>query len=123
MEAGFHPTQVVEVETKYLRELKARRAEHYLCGPIRIGDIHAAAKMGGSCLALLLAIHHRGTVTGRDAVTLPTGYLSDFGISPTVKWHCLRALEAVKFITVKRTPGHSAVIKLTTRARMRRRTT
>jgi hypothetical protein len=47
MEAGFHPTQVVEVETKYLRELKARRAEHYLRGPIQIGDIHAAAKMAG----------------------------------------------------------------------------
>lgn len=32
METGFHPIDVVEVETKYMRDLKARRAEHYLRG-------------------------------------------------------------------------------------------
>jgi hypothetical protein len=120
VETGFHPTGVEEVETKVMRELKASRAEHYLRGPIRIGDIHAAAKLGGSCLALLLAIHHRGTVTGHSTMTLPSGFLSDFGISPTAKWRCLRALEAARFITVKRIPGHSAVVQLTTRTRKRR---
>src|SRR5262245_37436552 len=82
---GFHPTTVVEVETEYMRELKRRRAERYLRGPIRISDIHAATKLGGSCLALLVAIHHRITVTGRDAITLPSQVLSDFGVSRNAK--------------------------------------
>jgi hypothetical protein len=120
MDRGFHPTEVVEVETKWMRELKTRRAEHYLRGPIRFADIQAAAKLGGSCLALLIAIHHRGTVTGRDVITLPSGYLSGFGIGPTVKWRSLKMLEAAKFIVVVRVPGNSARIKLVARTRKRR---
>jgi hypothetical protein len=94
--------------------------EHYLRGPIRIADIHAAAKLGGSCLALLLAIHHRATVTGYDAITLPSGFLSDFGVSRSTKARGLKMLEAAGFITVKRIRGHSAAVQLTTRARKRR---
>jgi hypothetical protein len=117
---GFHPTAVVEVETDYMRDLKRRRAEHYLRGPIRISDIHAATKLGGSCLALLLATHHRITVTGREAITLPSQFLSDFGVSRNAKARGLKMLEAAGFITVKRVPGHSAVVQLTMRTRKRR---
>jgi hypothetical protein len=120
MERGFHPTEVVEVETKSMRELKARRAEHYLRGPIRFVDIQAAAKLGGNCLALLIAIHHRATLTGRDVITLPSGYLSGLGIGRTTKARGLKVLEKEKFIAVTRVPGNSARIKLIARARKRR---
>lgn len=121
METGFHPIDVVEVETKYMRDLKARRAEHYLRGPIRIADIHVAAKLGHLCALLLLAIHHRGTVTGKDAVTLPSGFLGDFAISRNAKARGLKVLERAKLIAVKRIRGHSAVVRLTTRTRKRGR--
>jgi hypothetical protein len=120
MLTGFHPTGIEEVETKVMRELKARRAEHYLKGPIRIADVHAAAKMGGSCLALLLAIHHRWTVTKLDAVTLPSSFLANFAIDRNAKARALKRLEAAGFITVKRIPGHSALVQLTMRTRKRR---
>jgi hypothetical protein len=120
VEAGFHPTGMEEVETEHMRELKARRAEHYLRGPIRIADIHAAAKLGPSYALLLLAIHHRGTVTGQSTMTLPSGYLADFGIDRNAKARGLKMLERAKLITVKRIAGHSAVVQLTTRKRKRR---
>jgi hypothetical protein len=98
-----------------MRDLKRRRAEHYLRGPIRIADIQAAAKLGHPCALLLLAIHHRVAVTGKDVVTLPSGFLSEFGIGRTLKGRGLRILENAKLITVKRAPGNSALIKLTAR--------
>jgi hypothetical protein len=123
MNLGLFPArvEVEEVETEVMRELKARRAEHYLRGPIRWADIQAAAKLGGSCLALLIAIHHRATVTGYDVVTLPSGYLSDLGIDRMAKWRALKMLEAEKFIIVMRSPGNSARIKLNKRWLKRKR--
>ena len=111
---GFRPTKVEEVETQYSRALKTRRAEYYL-SPIRIADVQAASKLGGSCLALLLTIHYRSVVTGRDVVTLPSGLMSDFGIGRTVKGRGLKVLEAAKLITVTRASGNSARVKLVTR--------
>jgi hypothetical protein len=65
----FRPTEVVEVETDYIRKLKERRAGHYLRGPIRISDIHAAARTGSRSALLLIAIHHRCVTTKQRAVT------------------------------------------------------
>jgi hypothetical protein len=121
MESDFRPTGVVEVETEYARRLKASRAEHYLYGPIRIADIQAAAKLGGQCVALLLAIHFRRAVTGQEAVTLPSGFLCEFGIGRSVKRRGLERLEAAKLINVKRITGHSAVVRLAARAKGKRR--
>jgi hypothetical protein len=78
---------------------------HHRALRIWIAAIQTAAEMGGSCLALLLAIHHRGTITGRDVMTLPSGYLYDFGIARTAKARGLKMLEQAKLITVKRIPG------------------
>jgi hypothetical protein len=85
MEMEFRPTRIVEVPSTALRRLKVHRAEHYLRGPIRLADIKVAAKLGGSCLAVLLAIHFRCAVTKRNEVTLPSGFLSDFGIDKNAK--------------------------------------
>ena len=117
MEIGFRPTEIVEVQTATLRRLEARRAQHYLRGPIRMADIQAATKLGGSCLAVLLAIHHRQVVTKQEAVTLPSGLLSNFGIDKSAKRRALQRLELAKLITVKRIPGKTAVIKLTARTK------
>jgi hypothetical protein len=122
METDFRPTGVVEVETEYARRLKASRAEHYLYGPIRIADVQAAAKLGGQCVTLLLAIHFRRAVTGQEAVTLPSGFLSEFGIGRGVKRRGLEGLEAAKLINVKRVVGHSAVIELRAKRKRRGRT-
>ena len=92
MQSEFRPTSVVEVQTEYARRLKARRAEYSLFGPIRIADIQAAAKLGGACLALLLALHYRRAYTAQDAVTLPSGFLAEFGIDKSAKQRALKAL-------------------------------
>ena len=115
METDFLPTSVVEVQTDYVRRLKASQAEHYLRGPIRIVDIQAAAKLGGSSLAVLLAIHHRRVVTNQEAVTLPSGLLSEFGIDKSAKKRALQKLEAAKLIRVERAPGRTAVVELIAR--------
>jgi hypothetical protein len=120
METDFRPTRVVEVQTEYVRRLKASRAEHYLYGPIRIADVRDAAKLGGTCLALLLAIHFRRAVTGREVVTLPSSFLAEFGIDKNAKQRGLKRLEEAKLIYVKRIPGHTAVIEL--RAKRKART-
>src|SRR5262245_56993145 len=114
MEASFRPTSIVEVLTNYGRRLKANRAEHYLYGPIRIADIKAAAKLGGTSLVLLLVIHFRRAVTGREAVTLPNTLLVEFGVDKSAKRRGLKRLEEAKIITVKRVLGNTAVIRLTT---------
>jgi DNA-binding MarR family transcriptional regulator len=121
METDFRPTSVVEVQTEYARHLKARRAEYCLFGPIRIADIQAAQKLGGTCLALLFAVHYRRAYTAREAVTLPSGFLAEFGIDKSAKRRGLKRLEEAKFINVKRVAGHSAVVQLTTRARRKAR--
>jgi hypothetical protein len=113
MEIGFRPTEIVEVRSATLTRLEARRAEHYLRGPIRMTDIQEATKLGGSCLAVLLVIHHRQVVTKREAVTLPSGLLSKFGIDKSAKWRALQRLELAQLIRVKRIPGKTAVIELT----------
>jgi DNA-binding MarR family transcriptional regulator len=121
MEVSFRPTSIVEVLTDYGRRLNASRAEHYLYGPIRIADIKAAAKLGGASLVLLLVIHFRRAVTGREAVTLPSGLLAEFGVDKSAKRRGLKRLEEAKIITVKRILGNTAVIRLTTRVKRKAR--
>lgn len=116
METDFRPTGVVEVQTEYVRRLKASRAEHYLYGPVRIADVRAASKLGGVCLALLVAIHFRRAVTERETVTLPSGFLAEFGIDKSAKQRGLKRLEEAKLINVKRAVGHTAVIELRARS-------
>jgi DNA-binding MarR family transcriptional regulator len=120
METDFRPTGVVEVQTEYARRLKASRAEHYLYGPVRIADVRAASKLGGVRLALLVAIHFRRAVTRRETVTLPSGFLAEFGIDKSAKQRGLKRLEEAKLINVKRAAGHTAVIEL--RAKRKART-
>jgi hypothetical protein len=115
METDFRPTKIVEVQTNYARRVKASRAKHYLYGPIRIADVRTAAELGGASLALLLAIHFRRAATGREAVTLPSGFLAEFGIDKSAKQRGLKRLEETKLISVKRIAGHSSVVQLTAR--------
>ena len=79
MLSGFQPTGIREIETDTLRRLKAQRAEHYLYG-FRIDDIRTAAKMGWHCVTLFHLIHFRRLVTKSEQVTLPNGFLAEFGI-------------------------------------------
>lgn len=112
MKTDFRPTSVVEVQTKYARSLKALRAEYCLFGPIRIADIQTATKLGGSCLPLLLAVYYRRAYTAKEAVTLPSGFLTEFGIDKSAKQRGLKRLEEARLVDVKRTPGHTAMIEL-----------
>jgi hypothetical protein len=113
----FKPTSVVEVETEWSRSLKASRAAHYLPDHIRMDDVRAAIELGGRCLALLLLIHFRRAVTGHEAVTLPSGFLAEFGIDKSAKLRGLQRLEEAKLINVERDIGHTAVIKLRAKKR------
>ena len=112
---AFWPTKVVEVETATSRRINALREGHYLRGPIRLADIQTATKLGGSSLAVLLIIHHRRVVTKQEAVTLPSGLLSGFGIDKSAKKRALQKLEAAKLIHVERAPGRTAVVELIAR--------
>jgi len=120
MEREFRPTGVVEVETEHSRRLKASRAESYLYG-FRFDDLRTAIKLGGPCLALLCLIHFRRGVTGQEAVTLPSGFLAEFGIDKSAKLRGLRRLEEAKLIDVKRAVGHTTLIELRARKRKSRR--
>jgi hypothetical protein len=121
MDTGFHPTSIEEVETEHSRRAKAARAANYLQGPIRICDIQDATKLGGACLALLLAIYFRRDVIKQEAVTLPSGFLADFGIDKTAKSRGLKLLEQAKLINIKRAAGHTAVVELRAKKRKARK--
>jgi hypothetical protein len=119
MEREFWPTSIVEVQTEHSRRLKASRATHYLYG-FRMDDIRTAIKLGGPCLALLCLIHFRRAVTGQGAVTLPSGFLAEFGIDRSAKLRGLKRLEEAKLIDVKTSIGRTALIELRARKRKRR---
>jgi len=82
-----------------------------------LDDMQAATRLGERCGTLFLAILHRRNVSRSDQVTLPTGYLSKWGISRTSKLRALQTLETAKLIRVKRKPGHTAVVQLISRER------
>ena len=116
MAMEFNPTSVVEVRTKYSKRLKPRRflMLNWRCD---LWHMQEASKLGERCGTTLLAILHRRNITRSGEVTLPTGYLSEWGISRTAKARALKTLEAAKLINVKRSPGHTAVIELCAKRR------
>jgi DNA-binding transcriptional ArsR family regulator len=105
------PTEV-EVETAVLRDVRRRRADRFLKGPVRMNDIAAAAQLPGKALAVYLAIRHRTDLTRKNAVKLPAGLMRDLGVSKDAKARALRQLEAAGMITVRRQDGQSPIIAL-----------
>jgi hypothetical protein len=83
----------VEVETGVLRQRRARRSSRFLRGPIPVSQITTAARLPGKALALLLAVHHQIALTGKDAVTVPAGLLTELGVGKDAKTRGLRELE------------------------------
>jgi hypothetical protein len=116
----FDPVSVVEHETEWSRRRKASRAEAFVFGPIAIRDIQTATKLGGSALAVLLALFFRCGVKKTRTVTLPSALLAEFGINRDAKLRALKHLEQAKLIDVKRRAGHTAVISLCTKKRGKR---
>jgi hypothetical protein len=125
LKTDFNPESVTEVETEWSRRRKkVSRAKLYVC-PVAVSDIKIAVELGGSCLAVLLAILFRADTTKRRGprLTLPTDTIALFGINKSSKQRALKRLEQAKLIEVQRSPGHSPIIKLRTarHARPRRR--
>jgi DNA-binding MarR family transcriptional regulator len=118
LKTDFRPDAVEEVETEWSRRRKVSRTASFVFGPIAVRDIKIATKLGGSCLAVLLAIFFRSNVTKARSVTLPGRLLDEFGIDTDAKLRALKRLEQAGLISVERRPGHSAIIKL--RAKKRR---
>jgi len=69
--------------------------------------------MDRTCVMLLLLIHFRRDVSREGkSVSLPSGFLAEFGIDKSAKQRALKRLEQAKLIDVERRAGHTAVIKL-----------
>jgi DNA-binding MarR family transcriptional regulator len=101
-----------EVETDFVRKSTIRQKERFLKGPIPMREIATAASLPGQALALLLAIHHQGDLTGKPWVTLPARLLGELGISRDAKARALKVLEYAGLITVARSHGRAARIQL-----------
>ena len=101
-----------EVKTGLTRQAKIRWGERFLKGPIPLRDIAAAALLPGKSLALFLVVHHQIALTGKPFITLPAALLRDFGISRSTKARCLKALENANVVSVTRSRGRAAKIKL-----------
>jgi hypothetical protein len=116
----FNPTSVEEVQTKYSKGLKQPRflMLNWRCD---LEYMQAASRLGERCVAVLLAIMHRRNITRSDEVTLPTDYLSPWGISRTSKLRALHTLEKAGLISVERIPGRSALIRTAKQARKKAR--
>jgi hypothetical protein len=109
---GTYHTRETEVETEALRRDKPRRSMRFLKGPIPMQEIATAAKLPGQSLAVLLAVHHQTTLTGKSMVTLPSGLLNDLGTNRDAKGRALRLLEEVGLIHVERSKGRAARVGL-----------
>lgn len=119
MEFDWTNVREREIETRVARGLKARKQFLMLNWRRDLEDIKVASKLRGKCLPMLLAIMHRLNLTKSDEVTLPTGYLAEFGIARSAKARALKSLETAKLIRVKRDAGHTAVVQLISRKRAR----
>jgi hypothetical protein len=104
----------VEIETEALRRTRARHRGRFLKGPIPFRQLAAAARLPGQALALFLAAHHQTALTRRTMVTLPSGLLTELGISRDAKARGLRQLEDAGLIRVERSIGRAARVGLIT---------
>jgi DNA-binding MarR family transcriptional regulator len=102
-----------EVQTRLTRASGISRAGRFLKGPIPLRDITAAARLPGKSLTLFLAIHHQTALTGKPLVTVPASLLDNLGISRSTKARCLKLLEGAGLVSVVRSKGQAARIKLT----------
>jgi hypothetical protein len=102
----------VEVETAVLRQFRLRRSDRFLKGPIPPHSIAAAARLPGQALAVLLAVHHQITLTGKPSVSLPGGLLAELGTDRNAKARALHQLERAGLIQVERARGRAARVRL-----------
>ncbi len=102
-----------EIETRWLKERRHRRASRYLKGPVPLALLQRAAALPGKALALYLAIQHRSDLRRSAEVTLPADYLAAWGIDKDAKRRSLATLEAAGLIRVAgRGPGRSIRVAL-----------
>ena len=101
-----------EVKTGLTRQAKIRRGERFLKGPIPFREIATAARLPGKSLAIFVAVHHQITLTGQPIVTVPAKLLRDLGITRSMKSRCLKSLEQAGIVSVTRSRGRAARIKL-----------
>jgi hypothetical protein len=102
----------VEVETAVLRQSRQRRSDRFLKGPIPLHLITAAARLPGQALAVLLAVHHQITLTGKPSVSLPSALLAELGTDRDAKARALHQLERAGLIQVERARGRAARVWL-----------
>jgi hypothetical protein len=101
-----------EIETATLRSLRAGKQAPYLKRHL-LAPIQEAAKLGGSALAVYLALQHRLDVTRQSSVTLSHSLLETWGIvSRTAKSRALQRLEDHGLIVVERPRGKTAQVSL-----------
>lgn len=117
----FDNVQVKEVATTATAAHSARLQYRFLKGPIPLRDITTASRLGGSALALFLAVHHRCALTRRSTVTLPKQLLQEFGMSRDTKSRALRSLEAAGLILAQRDDGMSTRVTLVDTGRVQLR--
>src|SRR5262249_26969035 len=104
--------KAAEIETGLTKRTKARRTARFLKGPIPLPDMATASRLSGRSLALFLAVHHQIALTGKDAVTVPSKFLSNLGISRSTKARCLKLLERTDLVTITRLKGRAVRIEL-----------
>jgi hypothetical protein len=103
------PVRSVETETGR-RQGKHRQGLYLKSQPL--DPLQAAARVGGSSLAVFIAARHRADVTGAATVTLSSDFLARFGVDKHAKGRALAGLEDAGLITVERASGRSPRITL-----------
>jgi DNA-binding MarR family transcriptional regulator len=108
------PSEIREVEvgSAATRQARNRRTSRFLKGPIPWEQIATAAQLGGQCLAVYVAVHHRTALTGQMPTTLPRALLQQLGVSKDAKARALRQLERAGLIGVRRAKGRTARVSL-----------
>jgi hypothetical protein len=102
----------VEIPTVASHNRAVRISGRFLKGPIAMPLISQASRLGGRALAVYLAVHHQTVLTGKRAVTLPKGLLTDLGIDKDGKARALKSLAAAGMVQVHHQRGKSARVSL-----------
>ena len=89
-----------------------RKAGRFLKGPILVALLQGAARLPGVAFQVYIAARHRADLNRSETVTLPTGYLRGWGVSPDAKLRALMMLERAGLIRVERPPGKTSRVTL-----------
>ena len=115
------PTGEREIDVGWRPSPGQQKRQQFLKGPIPLERAATISRLPGKAFELWLLIKYRTDLRRGADVTLPSGLLSEWGISKDAKAAGLRRLSEMGEIQVERRPGRSAKVRLVSSRKRRKR--